>query len=355
MSHTRNPILRSTSMARMARSAGTTAVLLCLVFAVGCTRSSQETRLVADHAGLFDAAQRQRIETFHQLLRDDFDIDYRVVTTDDAHDIDAEAAETFEDLDAGGLSRTGRGLLLLIDPTQDQVRLEVGYALEGSYPDAFIAYVEHRQMVPFFQHSRVADGILATTELIVTRAQRAAKNASLDSEVWLAGSGGAGASTSARIGQGAVETKFASKTELNSGASAASVLSQYFARMQARDANPNLDIYTPATRRMLRDWVMTPAQMDNVVKSYRRCTAEAERVDSRGRYSVIRYPVRERQCAPWFFEKVDGAWALDLTMMQRAIRFGRDNSWHFERAADHPYDYAFADWSLDSQGYPHQK
>jgi uncharacterized protein len=319
----------------------------------GCTPSpSQKPELVTDDAALLDGAQRTRIETFHELLRADFEIDYRVITTNEARDIDEHAAKLFEDLAAGSRSRRGQGLLLLIDATEDRVRLEVGYALEGTFPDAFIAYIEQRQMVPFFRAGRVADGILATTELIVTRAQNAKKNAGLESEVWLAGSGGAGASTAARIGEGSVNTVFDSRTELASGTSPAAVLSQYLSRMQQRDPNPDLDIYTPATQRMLHGWVMTSAQMDNVVKTYRRCDAEAERVDSNGRYGVIRYPVKQRQCAPWFFEHSDGKWALDLTMMQRAIRFGRDNSWHFERGVDHPYEYAFADWSFDSLGYP---
>ena len=32
-------------------------------------------------------------------------------------------------------------------------------------------------------------------------------------------------------------------------------------------AGPGLDIYTPETRRRLEGWVMTPAQMDNLVKT----------------------------------------------------------------------------------------
>jgi uncharacterized protein len=306
-----------------------------------------------DQVALLDATQQGRIEVIHALLRADFDIDYRVFTTDEAQDIDEHAAIVFETLGAGDLSQSGRGLLLVINPEQDRVRLEVGYALEGSFPDAFIAYVEQRQMVPFFRAGRVADGIMATTELIVTRAQQAAKNSSLDSEIWLAGSGGAGASTRARIGDAPVESVATTVSVPGSGASPASVLSQYFVHMQNRDANPELDIYTPASQRMLRNWVMTPAQMDNLVKTYRSCRAEADRIDSSGRLGVIRYPVSQRHCSPWFFEKIDRSWALDLTMMQRAIRFGRDNSWHFEHGVDHPYEYAFEDWSLDSMGYPH--
>jgi uncharacterized protein len=346
----------STSSFCLSRSVAPIPILLCLILAVGCERSPSDTAdLVVDQAELLDPEQRTRIEDFHGLLRADFDIDYRVVTHEETRDIDEYAVRLFETVGAGQLSRTGRGLLLLIDPTQDLVRLEVGYALEGTYPDAFIAYVEQHQMVPFFRAGRVADGILAATELIVTRAQRASTAASLESEVWLEGSGGAGASTSARIGDAPVDTIYSANTRLNAGTSPANVLAQYLKSMQNRDANPDLDIYTPATQRMLRRWVMTPAQMDNIVTTYRGCHAETERVDSNRRYGVIRYPVTERQCAPWFFENVDGVWALDLTMMQLAIRFGRDNSWHFDRNAAHPYEYAFEDWPLDSRGYPHQK
>ena len=331
-------------------------ISLCLLYAAlvaACTSSSQnDDRLVIDEASLLNTAQRARVALFHGLLLSDFDIDYRVVTSKETDDIDRYAVTRFAELGTGTSSTTSRGLLLVIDPVQDRVRLEVGYALEGTYPDAFVAYVEQRQMVPFFKAGRVADGILATTELIVSRAQDATKNAGLDSEVQLDGSGGAGATTAARLGAGN-DTVY-TDIEVSGGRSPAETLKKYFEAMQQRNANPSLDIYTPATQRMMKDWVMTPAQMDNVVNSYRRCHAESARYDTRRRYAVIRYPVSERQCSPWFFETVDGTWALDLTMMQRAIRFGRDNSWHFERGANHPYNFAFDDWAFDASGFPRE-
>jgi uncharacterized protein len=338
-----NRILRSISL-----------VLLCWALFPACTPSpSDDARLVIDESLLLDADQHDRVALFHGLLLKDYDIDYRVVTSGETGDIDQYAVSRFADLGAGDSSGTERGLLLVIDPVQDQVRLEVGYALEGTYPDAFIAYVEQRQMVPFFKAGRVADGILATTELIVTRAQAATANAGLDSEIRLEGSGGAGATTAARLGAG--QDRVYTDDKVGAGGSPAETLQKYFAAMQQRNANPELDIYTPDTRRVLKDWVMTPAQMDNIVNSYRRCHAETERYDSTRRYAVIRYPIAERLCSPWFFENINGEWALDLTMMQRAIRFGRDNSWHFERGAEHPYRFAFADWAFDSMGFPREQ
>lgn len=142
---------------------------------------------------------------------------------------------------------------------------------------------------------------------------------------------------------------------VRAGSSPSETLSAYFTTLEQQNQSPDLDIYTPATQRMLREWVTTAAQMNNLLSTYRRCHAEKARIDSRQRYAVIRYPVDERQCSPWFFEFVDGAWAMDLTMMQRAIRFGRDNAWRFDRGADHPYDFAFADWAFDSNGFPRER
>lgn len=69
------------------------------------------------------------------------------------------------------------------------------------------------------------------------------------------------------------------------------------------------------------------------------------------RRAVIRYPIGARRRAPRFFEATGGDWALDRTMMQRAIRFRRDNSRHFDPAAEHAYAYTFRDWRLDARGY----
>jgi hypothetical protein len=34
------------------------------------------------------------------------------------------------------------------------------------------------------------------------------------------------------------------------------------------------------------------------------------------------------------------------------LRCGRDNSWHFEPGAGHPYAFAFRHWQFDRHGFP---
>lgn len=328
------------------RHPGLSALMLSLALA-GC---GQEPLLVVDHAGLFDADQTRRLALFHGLLLEDYDIDYRVLTLDRADDINAYAVRAFAQERVGQASSRGYGLLLVLENGGQRVRLEVGFGLEGFFPDAFVAYIEHRQMLPFFAAQRVSDGILATTEMIIDRAQRHALGETRATEVWRAGSGGAGAT--ARLGQHPPPEARSGATELPAGQTPEQTLQQYFTAMSNRNSDPALPIYSPESQAMLRDGLMTPAQMDNLVQTYRRCQPQPARFDAARRLAVIRYPIRQRRCAPWFFTHSDGAWQLDLTMMRQAVRFGRDNSWHFARGVRHPYEFAFDDWRFDPNGFP---
>ena len=47
----------------------------------------------------------------------------------------------------------------------------------------------------------------------------------------------------------------------------------YFEILAALKDNQNLDVYSAASRAMLTGWTVTPAQMETVVKTYRRCRA----------------------------------------------------------------------------------
>ncbi len=103
---------------------------------------------------------------------------------------------------------------------------------------------------------------------------------------------------------------------------------------------------------MLSGWVMTAAQADNQAKALKQCHPLDVQFSDEGQLAIIRYPITNRQCNPWFMVLERGAWRLDLTMMQRAIRFGRSNAWHFVKGIGHPYEFAFSDWKFDEHGFP---
>jgi uncharacterized protein len=315
-----------------------------------------EVGRVWDEAGLLGAEQRAFIDRYHRVLLDDFDTDLGVLTLPGEADVARLAVREFAARGVGARSRTGRGLLLLIAPDTDRVRLEVSEALEGVFTDAFVAYVQQRQMVPFFGEGRVADGILATTELIYGRALAAQRGEEFDPRPFAAQASGAGAQTAARIGQGydrALLRQGAAAVEASG--SPDGTVQAYLSAMKGRDARPDLPIYSAATREMLAGWTVTPAQMDNLTRTYQSCPPPETRLLAHGRRAVVRYPVPERRCAPWLLVEEDGLWRLDLAGMQRAVRFNHRNEWHFEPGVDHPYADGFSDWRLDRHGFPHAR
>jgi uncharacterized protein len=310
---------------------------------------------VDDRAALLEPAARARVAAYHAAILRAHDIDYRVLAISAADDLERTAHGYFAEAGVGALSANGRGLLLVIDPARERVRLEVSTSLEGVYTDAFVAYVQTRQMAPFFSAGRVADGILATTELIVGRAQEARAGGALAPPMPARSMGG-GASTAAAIGttsnpgEGLEEqtqhVEFARLEPLQ-------VVEAYHERMANRDAHTDLPLYSTETAAMLRDWIVTPAQMDNLARTYRGCTVDRVRV--RGNAAVVRYVVGQRQCAPYFLRRESEAWKLDLMALSSAIRFNHENQWRFQVPLPDDYEFAFEDWRIDRNGFPHAR
>jgi uncharacterized protein len=308
---------------------------------------------VDDRVALFSEAQSTRIGQYHAALGDAHDIDYRVLALAGGGDINRVAHRYFEDAGVGELSASGRGLLLVIDTALDRVRLEVSTSLEGVYTDAFVAYVQNRQLVPFFQTGRVADGIVATTELIVSRAREAEAGAAFAPPMPAASMGG-GAVATAGIGtvdDPAKQYKRQTQDIDVAGSPPLQVVGAYHRAMAARDARSDLPFYSADTRRMLQNWVVTPAQMDNVVRAYRSCRADGVRAQAD--LAVVRYDVEQRQCAPYFLRREDGRWKLDFSAASSAIRFNHENEWRFHTPVAREYRFAFADWRIDGNGVPH--
>ena len=115
-----------------------------------CNGSAGSTGFVEDRAGLLTEDQRVRIDRFSRQLFEELGIQLKtVILKESPADINATAVELFDRLRLGGTTRGAKGVLFLIDPAGKQVRLEIGYDLEGVFTDAFIGYVERRQMTPF--------------------------------------------------------------------------------------------------------------------------------------------------------------------------------------------------------------
>jgi hypothetical protein len=165
----------------------------------------------------------------------------------------------------------------------------------------------------------------------------------LDERKSVATSAGAGAETDARLGEGYQRPAASAATDTRAGQTPAATVAAYLAAMAAHNADAALDLYTAASRDMLGGHVVTRAQMDNLVRTYRGCPPPEQR--QQDGFAVLRYPAAARTCSPWLLEQGPGGhWQLDLLAMQRAFRFDTRNEWRVADArALGGYAFAFPD------------
>lgn len=286
--------------------------------------------LIDDGADLLPQDGREYIREYHQMLLQRFDIDYRIITANNLPDINSYAWEEFNGRKVGSDSLQGRGMLLVIDPARDQLRIEVSANLESVYPDAFVAYLENRQMVPFFNRGRVAEGIFATSELMRIRAIQAQQGMEFDPASIQTSIGG-GASAEAGINAGRDTNFVDGKPDVLAGDSPEETLRRFFASMDQRNGRWDLDIFTPASRQHMKKRINSAAQMDNTVKQYRLCIVEHVTYNKANTRAVLAYRLSNRGCDPFFFEKgPDGKWRLDLKTLGTALGHTFGNIWYID-------------------------
>lgn len=321
-------------------------VLLVLVCA--CSQDSVKNH-VLDPAGLLSSSQQQRLESFHQLLYREQDVEFLLAILDrSSADLDRTALELFEQHRLGSRTTGARGLLLVIDPFSQQVRIEVGYDLEGVFPDGYIAGLEYDQMRPFFQQHRIGAGVEALTELLVVRLQEKGEDSagSVGETEHLSGGAGARISTSGTVpakGTAAPGTYLPQATPLGT-------LQVYRQVLQEQCKDPELEIYTAETQGFFSRWLVTDAQQQNELNGLERMLSFAE-VKIRDDLAVIRFPVDERHASPYFLRRAAAGWQLDFAALSRLIQFNHRNQWHF-RQLQHQYMFAFSDWHFDRNGFP---
>lgn len=332
-------------------------IVFISILALSLLGCRQKPDFVEDRQGVLSPAERDRLVRFHRTLLRELDIHLKLVVLDASPgDLDALAMEMFSEQGVGRKTGDARGVLILVDPAGRQVRMEVGYGLEGIFPDAFVGHIERDQMVPFFQANRVGPGIEATVELLVAKALESVGGHAYDPEASRdpAGdhlSGGAGARVDVAIGSGQPDKGKASPdARFEPQATPLETLEEYKEVLRLRIKDPDLGIYTPDTRVFFRKWLVTDAQQENELRSLLR--APEPRVMTQADLAVIRFPVGDRQAAPLFLRKGEDGWMLDFASMHRFVGFNHRNQWHFKDLGN-PYMFAFQEWRFDTNGFPH--
>jgi len=357
----------------LARARITLLVVLLVVLSVyflQTSGSADETELsfINDEAGIFSDEDKQHIASYHQMMLDKYNIDYRVLTWQENTDIDVQAYRVFNDSDIGSQSQNHRGLLLVLNTNTDEVRLEVSGNLESVFTDAFVGYIEKRQMVPFFRLGRIGDGVFATGELIRIRAEEAEQGKEFD-PTRFKGSIGAGARSDANIDAGK-DTSFAEgQADVPAADTPEATLKRLFTAMRSRNARSDLDIYTPATRTFMSGMVMSPAQMDNAAKRFDNCEVDRVVYNEDGQRAVLLHTLANRSCDPFAFDKgEDGKWRINLKAIGTGLGHTYGDVWylHFGKQKEsglHDYYFGFRDYyfrrpggeQFEHQGFPYYR
>jgi len=333
-------------------------LVLCLLW--GCSASNNRTEYVEDQPGLLTGHEKARIAEYIAALLTELDIQIKIVILDSSPaDISREATRLFDIFALGNKTRGAKGLLFLIDPSGEQVRMEIGYDLEHLFTDGFMGYVERMQMAPFFRANRVGPGIEATVELLVGKALGA-----IDESYYTVQearprlgdhfSGGAGAETTVIIAHGSPNKAATSRAaEFGAQGTPRETLARYLEVLRLRIKDPHLGIYTPATRHFFETWIVTDAQQDNECRALENALSRGC-VAVEGDSAVIRFPVSNRRVPPYFFRHDSNGWMLDFASMSRYIRFNHKNQWFFP-TRDHQFMFAFRDVPFDRNGFPQEK
>ena len=344
---------------------------LTLLFTEGCDKkeksiqeraAAQKNVIIDDAYVLLDNEKVMKMyREYNENLLDEYDIDFRVVTTANEEDIDTFANKQFAKLQQESRSKSGKALLLVINTLQDKVRLEVSQALEPVFTDAFVSYIERKGFVPYFRDYKIADGVYMATELVHDRATEAAAGKEFVPPMPSRSIGG-GAKTKAHIGIANPDAKKGKNVVAKTTDIPIEVMERYLKALKSHNKNPNLDIYTDSTKAFFAKWTVTDINQDNEVHNIAPCKPLYKTLyDAKKTHAVLAVlPYdKHRTCSPYFFKKEEGKWKLDIATMAQVLRFNAQMAFHFDKEKrlqkeGKYYAFAFDGYTFDTHGYPHR-
>jgi uncharacterized protein len=254
-----------------------------------------------------------------QLIARESDVDVRIVFVPDTRgkSIEQLAVDMFDELKIGGNTGDRRGLLLLYDVQGKRLKIEVGYGLEGYFPDAFVSYLarDHAQM--FFESGDLSLGLRLMLRLLQNRIREAVIGNDFDpravERLKSVGhlSGGAGTSAYLPPDTGAAKV-VAAEAHPDAGRFTAKgtpgeTYAEYLEWLaQSRPANA--DLLTSSSRQYLDRLPISRAYADFMfLGEY----GKTYRVAQSGNLAVL-YFTGTPFVSPHFFVNEQGKWRLDL-------------------------------------------
>lgn len=137
---------------------------VCASVCLGQSLPSRPQGHVSDFANILSGQSRMRLESIGLELRQKTGVQIALVAIPSVqpYSIEQYATKLFE---TWGIGRKGKdnGILLLVALNDQQVRIEVGYGLEGIITDAVSRRIIERSILPAFRQGAYAEGFEAGT------------------------------------------------------------------------------------------------------------------------------------------------------------------------------------------------
>ncbi len=301
---------------------------------------SVRNKYVFDYAELLEYSVENKEESL-KFFKEKYGAEMIIVTVPnlEGRDIINVATQMFTNWKIGQ-NYNGKGILILLAEEEKQIKVEVGFEVEGTFTDLFCGYIERLQLKPYFENNQVDLGLSATIEEFIGRSEGRLIDEVINKKMEGYLSAGAGIKKDVKIGE--------------------------FKTLKM--AEPNLHIYYVPQK--------TPEELhEKVLESYQRCIQEAylpmynEETQIRfayspkygramcnkmyqmfsnpyeilvnGDYAVLYHPGNNK-VGPTFMHKGLDGWQLDVFSISKWVRYDSKNNW-FLGGRNHPYAFAFYD------------
>lgn len=314
---------------------------------------------VLDRAGVIPPQDLPRFEQYMGWIMRESGLDIRFVFLPGTGDksIEMLATDLMDQLQIGGRTGHERGVLLLYDMEGQRLKVEVGYGLEGWFPDAFVSYLVQDHARMFFSSGDISLGLRLMLRLLQHRIREAVIGNDFDPRALdkvrpLSHlSGGAGVSANVKLGGSTIASPAPDSVDpmaYAAGDSPADAYHRYLDWLSRWPVSPQVDMFTPESRNYLASLHLSAPYAEFILLGE---YGKPFQVIERGDLALL-YFTGTPFVSPHFFVRNDGRWRMDMIAEVRNTRehVGGEYTWAYRGDGD-SYTLAFGDQLVTLKGY----
>ncbi len=143
-----------------------TAIIILLAVPLVAQEFPSPSGYVNDFAGVISSDTESRISQMADTIERATSVEIAVATVPNLGSYGSIEQYSVDLASDWGIGKEGEdnGMLLLLSLEERRARIEVGYGLEGAFPDGLVGRIMDESMVPYFKNNDFGTGFLKTVE-----------------------------------------------------------------------------------------------------------------------------------------------------------------------------------------------